>query len=104
MLSTFAAIGGHYMTRDEILAAAQQCISNDRNRTYGDASTNFANIAALWQAYLDGLGGKGLIPRDVAAMMALFKIGRALTSPYHEDNWVDGAAYLALAGEISTNE
>lgn len=45
------------MTRDEILAAARQCVSEDRAATYGDAHSNFANIASLWQAYLDGLGG-----------------------------------------------
>ena len=90
------------MTRDEILAAAQQCISQDRHRTYGEARTNFANIAALWQAYLDGLDGNGLIPRDVAAMMALFKIGRFLTAPHHSDNAIDCAGYIALAGELST--
>lgn len=91
------------MTRDEILAAAQQCVSVDRAATYGDAHSNFANIASLWQAYIDGLGGKGLIPRDVAAMLALFKIGRFINAPHHADNAVDCAGYIALAGELSTS-
>ena len=90
------------MTRDEILAAARQSVSEDRNRTYGDARVNLTNVANLWQAYFDAKDGKVLQPEDVAAMMALFKIGRFLSAPYHADNAVDCAGYIALAGELST--
>ncbi len=90
------------MTRDEILAAARQCVSEDRNRTYGEARPNFTNVANLWQAYVDAKAGKALQPEDVAAMMALFKIGRMVANPWHEDSAVDGCGYLALAGELST--
>lgn len=90
------------MNRDEILAAARQCVSVDRAETYGDASTNFTNVANLWQAYIDAKDGKCLKPEDVAAMMALFKIGRMVANPWHGDSAIDGCGYLALAGELST--
>lgn len=92
------------MTRDEILAAAQQCVSQDRNRTYGVARSNFTNVADLWQAYIDAKDGKALQPEDVALMMALFKIGRMIANPSHEDSAVDACGYLALAGEIGTTK
>lgn len=90
------------MTRDEILAAARQCVSVDRAATYGASSTNFTNVANLWQAYIDAKDGKCLQPEDVAAMMALFKIGRMVANPAYSDSAVDGCGYLALAGELST--
>ena len=90
------------MTRDEILAAARQCVSVDRAATYGEARPNFTNVANLWQAYIDAKDGKCLQPEDVAAMMALFKIARMVANPRHGDNSVDACGYLALAGELST--
>ena len=32
-------------------------------------------------------------------MMALLKMARAKSNPYHEDNYVDGAGYMACAAE-----
>jgi len=36
----------------------------------------------------------------VGIMMALLKIARLKGNPYHQDNYVDGAGYLACAGEL----
>ncbi len=85
------------MNRTEILDAARNCIAVDRAATYGDAMTNFETIGKLWSAYL----GITVNPVDVGAMLALFKIARAKANPDHEDSWVDGIGYLALAGEIA---
>jgi hypothetical protein len=87
------------MTRDEILAAARQCISVDRAATYGDADLVYGEVARLWNAYC--------VPAevdtvDVLVMMALMKIGRINNNPKHADSWVDAIGYLALAGEIAT--
>lgn len=86
------------MTRDEILAAARQCVSVDRAETYGDARTNFGNIASLWSAYL----GVPVTAVDAGAMLALFKIARFKANPAHHDSAIDCAGYIALAGEIAT--
>lgn len=85
------------MNRTEILNAAANCISVDRAATYGDAMVNFTQIATLWSAYL----GINVNQVDVGAMLALFKIARAKANPAHDDSWVDGVGYLALAGEIA---
>jgi hypothetical protein len=91
------------MNRDEILDAARDCVSVSRAATYGDAAANFANIAMLWQAYIDMLGGKGLTRHDIGPMLALFKIARHQANPSHVDSMVDACGYLALAGELSTH-
>ena len=39
-------------------------------------------------------------PEDVAWMMTMLKAARALGG-YHEDNYVDAAAYAAIAGECA---
>jgi hypothetical protein len=86
------------MTRDEILAAARQCVSVDRAATYGDARRNLANVARLWTGY----NGNTYSADDVAVMLALLKIGRHIAAPTHADNMVDAIGYLSLAGELST--
>lgn len=42
--------------------------------------------------------------KDVALMMALFKIARIMTGHGKADNWVDGCGYLACGGEIEGDE
>jgi hypothetical protein len=88
------------MQRDKILNAADACVSVDRATVYGDAETNFTQIAALWSAYL----GVTLDKVDAAAMLALFKIARTQANKAHIDSWIDGCGYLALAGEMAGKE
>lgn len=63
--------------------------------------------ANLWAVYLQTRGidlpDRGLTGEDVANMMALLKIARTGAS-HKEDNYVDGATYLAIAGECSEYE
>ena len=40
------------MTREEILAAAKQCVCGDRDQDYGSPETSFNTIAALWEPYI----------------------------------------------------
>jgi len=87
-------------TRDEILARAQQCVSGDRDGTYGAPEDSFAAIGVLWQAYL----GIDLDQHDVALLLALMKIARAKANPQHDDSWVDLAGYAACGGEVARRE
>lgn len=86
------------MTRDEILSAAQKCVSGDREQDYGSPENNFMTIANLWSVYLKHQVG----PVDVAAMLALLKITRIASGHAKEDNWIDLAGYAACGGEIET--
>lgn len=85
------------MKRQEILKAAAEIVTVDREQQYGKPEDNFAIIAAFWQTYL----GHQISAQDVAAMMALLKIARISTGKYKPDNYIDLAGYAACAGEIA---
>lgn len=84
--------------RETILATATGLISGDRAATYGSAEDNFARVGRIWGAML---GVPDIEPAIVAAMLAGLKLARIVPSPAHADNWVDGAGYMALGGEIA---
>lgn len=83
------------MKRKEILKAAEQCVCGDRDVQYGSPEDSFKLIAQLWGVYLERL----VMPRDVAAMMALMKVAR-IKAGKKDDNWIDLAGYAACGGEI----
>jgi len=90
----------------DILAEAASIVDGERQRKYGPPADNFARIAALWTAYLDGRGlidlnkTDGITPTDFALMQALVKIAR-LEHGYHHDSVVDLAGYAACAAQIN---
>jgi len=90
------------MTREEILAEATHLTTGDRNVSYGHPYTNLTHMADMATAYLNGKYGfsASLTAEDMAWIMVLAKISRAAVS-YKEDNFVDGAAYCAIAGECA---
>ena len=85
------------MNRSEILAAADMCVSRDRNATHGAPERSFAAIADVWSARL----GISITPSQVCIMMADVKSCRASHNPIHLDNWVDLVGYAACGGELS---
>jgi hypothetical protein len=87
------------MNRTEILTRAADLINGDRAKQYGPPQENFARIAAGWSVIL----GTTVTPDQVALCMAWLKIARLVNGP-QEDSYVDGAAYLALAGELTTHK
>lgn len=84
------------MNRSEILAKAEELINGDREQHYGKPQDNFTRIAAGWSVIL----AKPVTPEQVALCMAWLKIARLANGP-HDDSYIDGAAYMALAGELS---
>lgn len=82
--------------RTQTLQQADNLINGDRQDAYGDASVNFKRIADRWTQILR----VDIEPWQVALMMADLKIARMCEGP-HEDSFVDGAAYLALASEMA---
>ena len=71
-----------------------------RGRKYADPATNHLRISHLWSTYLE----RYVSPQQVATCMALVKIARSMESPDHLDNFIDGAAYLAISGELGSME
>lgn len=96
------------MTREEILNAAKECVCQSREADYSSPEYSFKAIADLWTDYLiaarlisdDPANFRGITPKDVAAMMVLFKIARVATGRNKSDNWIDAAGYAACGGEV----
>lgn len=85
------------MNRSEILSTAESLINGDRAKDYGDASENFERIGKLWEPVL----GVPVSAEQVALCLTQLKVARLITSPTHQDSWVDAAGYIALGGEIA---
>ena len=83
-----------------ILETAIKLVSGQRHKDYGDKVENHTNIAKLWSAYKD----VEITPHDVAIMMCLLKIARTKLGAVSEDTYVDGSAYMAIAGECKSHE
>ena len=92
------------MNREQILSTAIQYVTKDRAATHGDAEDSFDNIADLWSWWMDGRERCVFNGLDVAMMMVFFKLARIKGNPGHLDSFVDGAGYLAIAGEIACME
>ena len=83
------------MNRAEVLDRAKVCVTKERADDHGDMEYNFATIAAYWTVHLN----HKIEPVDVGIMMSLLKHARAQTNPFHDDNYVDAAGYMACAAE-----
>lgn len=91
-------------TRVQILNIATKLTHGDRNRTYGPPFDNLTDCATLWSAYISArYKGEsavfGLSAEDVAWMNVLQKMARSFQAGFHKDNYIDAAAYAAIAGE-----
>lgn len=93
------------MNRKMILEESEKCICSKREADYGTPHDNFKIISNLWTVYLQKVAGldTNITSQDVAIMMALLKIGRISSGVVKEDNYIDAAGYIALAGEIATS-
>ena len=90
--------------RGDILALAKSLTEVDRNQIHGEPKANMALFADLVFDYIahNRGGGNGyLTPTDGAIILCLHKISRIVANPNHTDNYVDLAAYAAIAGECA---
>ena len=85
------------MYRGEILDEANRLTHGDRDKNYGTPYQNHLRIAKMWSVVLE----KEITPSQVALCMATVKIARLIETPDHLDSFVDGAAYLAISGELA---
>ena len=85
------------MKRGEILKEAERLTHGNRNSNYGEPLVNHQRIASIWSVIL----GTQVRPDQVALCMVGVKIARLIETPKHEDSFIDGAAYFAIAGEIA---
>jgi len=92
--------------RVKILSKATELTGGDRNAAYGPPYKNLSDCAAVMSAYLSV---KNEMPvavsaEDVAWLMTIVKMTRAIYGGFHEDNYVDASAYASIAGECRAIE
>lgn len=92
-----------------ILKKAVALVTGDRQKEYGDKSTNFGNTAALWNAYLRNnyTLHQDLTPHDVAMLMILLKMSRTQSggeAAFKEDTYVDIAGYASIAAVLASGK
>ena len=83
------------LLRETVLDEAKRIVNGDRNEQYGEPEDTFAEIAALWEIYLEC----AISPRDVAMMMILLKVARD-NNKHKRDNLVDICGYAACAEKL----
>ena len=88
--------GPRSYSRGDILDTAKEYVTKDRAADHGDMEDNFNMIADYWSLHLE----QHIDAHDVAVMMTLLKVARIKSNPYHMDNFIDGAGYLACGGEL----
>ena len=88
------------MNRLDILKTAYSLTSGDRNQTHGDAYEQHKRVADTVNALL----GLNLKASDVAIIMAVVKMARIYSGGHNIDDYIDGAAYMGIAGECKEVE
>jgi hypothetical protein len=86
------------MNAGDFLTEARATIQ-DRGMDYGHPTDNMQRTARLWSAYLE----LPISDFQVAMCLAMVKIGRSMESA-KVDNYIDGAAYFAISGQLRTEE
>jgi len=90
------------MNKSEILLKAAELVNGERQKTHGNIRENHEQIADFWNTLLDAKirPGTSITPDEVATMMGLLKISRSQQGNFNPDDYVDSAAYIAIAGEL----
>ena len=86
------------MKANDFLNEAKAVIQ-DRGMDYGHPSDNMSLTACLWSAFLQ----MPVTDYQVASCMALVKLARSMESA-KVDTYIDAAAYMAIAGQLHTEE
>lgn len=86
------------MNAGDFLTEAKAIIQ-DRGLDYGHPSDNMSRTARLWSAFLE----MPITDYQVASCMALVKLARSMESA-KVDTYIDASAYLAIAGQLHTQE
>lgn len=91
-----------HTTKGDILRTAATLTEGQRSEEYGGVVPNFEAVAAFWTAHLSAKHRTEIQvdAEDVAWMMIDVKRARTFAPIAKEDNYVDAAAYAAIAGEL----
>lgn len=88
----------------KVLETALELVTKDRANQHGDAYHQHSSIADFWTIYLVNKGlmepDRAIEAHDVAQMMVLMKISRAMLGGFNVDNFIDQCGYSALTYAI----
>lgn len=88
--------------RGDILKEAHDLTTQDRNKQYGEPEINLS-LAAILKHHFWKRATREFSPAEHEAIdMVLTKLSRIGTGTYKKDNYVDGAAYIAIAGQMGS--
>lgn len=82
---------------------AAELVDGARASQHGPMVENHQKIADVWNGILAAAGKAPSLPldaHDVANLMEGMKIARRYSGAFNLDDYVDGAGYAAIAGEI----
>lgn len=91
-------------TREHTLLLARDLTCGARSATYGDPKVNLSCAGALWAIYKSHAGTRYSAAHDEAIHQVLAKIARIACGVLHADNYIDIAAYAAIALECETHQ
>lgn len=92
------------MNAQQIAETAAGLVGGDRAKTHGNKTDNHQRIASVWNGILSAAGKPTRQPldaHDVANLMEGMKIARRYAGSFNVDDYIDGAGYAAVAGEIA---
>ena len=84
---------------DYLLEAADAISDRAAERDAINGERSMARAVQMFNAWREGSTGPGLSQRDGWIFMVLLKLSRARQGKFRRDDYVDAAAYCALAGE-----
>ena len=88
----------------KVLETALELVTKDRANQHGDAFEQHASIADFWTLYMVNKGlmdpDRSLEAHDVAQMMVLLKVSRAMLGSFNADTYIDQCGYAALTYAI----
>jgi hypothetical protein len=92
--------------RLQVLSTASSLTSEDRAQVYGDSDINMACYGELvkWWVRWHGLLESKCVGHDAAVLMVLAKLSRVAVGRFHHDNYIDAAAYIAIAAQAEHSE
>lgn len=77
-------------------------VLESRSEEHGPVGPSFRMIADLWNAYVSNIPDRRIMPSDVAHMMNLLKVARAVhgnaTNP---DHYSDASGYESIAAVLA---
>lgn len=95
------------MNAKQIAETAAHLVGGDRAKTHGNKTDNHQRIASVWNGILSAAGKPAKQPldaHDVANLMEGMKIARRYAGSFNVDDYIDGAGYAAVAGEIAAEQ